>query len=164
MLDLLSTLALIAMSGARVKARDVKRIADFRQIETAMNVFFGKYSLFPCGKGGGFGSNAFDLSGLATFLDGANITTGPSVLCPNAPYTGIKTEGIVTGPIGEMANPTAYVYEVSSNRQTYIIYAVLENNVAAMQNDGGMCTNLYEMGNGKGFMRPDWETLVGVAC
>ena len=63
-----------------------------------------------------------------------------------------------------MANPTAYVYEVSSNRQTYIIYAVLENNVAAMQNDGGMCTNLYEMGNGKGFMRPDWETLVGVAC
>lgn len=44
---LLSTIAMVVYSGAKQKARDAKRIADAKQISTALNLYFDDKELFP---------------------------------------------------------------------------------------------------------------------
>jgi len=50
-IGLLSTLAVVALTSARKKARDSKRVADMKQIQTAMEMVFSdanKYDLVGC--------------------------------------------------------------------------------------------------------------------
>ena len=47
-IGLLSTLAVVALNSAREKARDAKRVADVRQIQTALELFFNTNSGYPC--------------------------------------------------------------------------------------------------------------------
>ncbi len=44
---LLATMAVTALNGARAKARDAKRVAEFNQIEKAMAFYYDKYSSYP---------------------------------------------------------------------------------------------------------------------
>ncbi|MEK7167212.1 MAG: type II secretion system protein [Patescibacteria group bacterium] len=46
-ISLLSTIATVVYSGAKEKARDAKRIADAKQIQTALNIYFNDKELFP---------------------------------------------------------------------------------------------------------------------
>ena len=39
-IGLLSTLAVVALNSARAKARDAKRVADIKQVQTALELFF----------------------------------------------------------------------------------------------------------------------------
>ncbi|PIW79613.1 MAG: pilus assembly protein, partial [Parcubacteria group bacterium CG_4_8_14_3_um_filter_48_16] len=39
-IGLLSTLAVVALNNARLKARDAKRIADIKQIQTALELYY----------------------------------------------------------------------------------------------------------------------------
>ena len=58
-IGLLSTLAVVALNSARQKARDAKRVADVKQIQTALELYFNSSSGYPggdhltLGEGGG---------------------------------------------------------------------------------------------------------------
>jgi general secretion pathway protein G len=52
-IGLLSTVATVSLSSSRAKARDAKRIADFRQITTAINLYYEDHGYYPqCAAGG----------------------------------------------------------------------------------------------------------------
>lgn len=44
---LLSTLGVVALSSARIKARDAKRVSDIKQIQTALELYFTDKSNYP---------------------------------------------------------------------------------------------------------------------
>ncbi len=46
-IGLLASVVLLALGSARTKARDAKRLADVRQIGSAMELFFNDYSAYP---------------------------------------------------------------------------------------------------------------------
>lgn len=46
-IGLLSTLAVVALSSARTKARDSKRVADMKQVQTAMELYYNTNSAYP---------------------------------------------------------------------------------------------------------------------
>lgn len=46
-IGILSTLAVVALNNARQKARDAKRVADVKQIQTALELYFGDKQGYP---------------------------------------------------------------------------------------------------------------------
>lgn len=48
-IGLLSTLAVVALGNARVKARDAKRLSDLKQIQTALELYYTDNSSYPSG-------------------------------------------------------------------------------------------------------------------
>ena len=46
-IGLLSTLAVVALNSARSKARDAKRIADIKQVQTALELYFNDQNSYP---------------------------------------------------------------------------------------------------------------------
>ena len=46
-IGLLATLAVVALNNARKKARDARRLADMRQIQTALNLYYDEYNTWP---------------------------------------------------------------------------------------------------------------------
>ncbi len=53
-IGLLSTLAVVALNSARAKARDAKRVADIKQIQTALELFFNDEDSYPVDDGDGY--------------------------------------------------------------------------------------------------------------
>jgi len=46
-IGLLASIVLISLNSARAKARDAKRIADLRQIQTALAMYYDNYNVYP---------------------------------------------------------------------------------------------------------------------
>ena len=46
-IGMLSSIVLASLNSARMKARDAKRIADFRQIQTALELFYDQAGRYP---------------------------------------------------------------------------------------------------------------------
>lgn len=46
-IGLLSTLAVVALQGARVKSRDAKRVADIKQVQTALELYASEKGVYP---------------------------------------------------------------------------------------------------------------------
>jgi prepilin-type N-terminal cleavage/methylation domain-containing protein len=46
-IGLLSTLAVVALNSARQKSRDAKRVADIKQIQTALELYFADQNSYP---------------------------------------------------------------------------------------------------------------------
>ena len=46
-IGLLSTLAVVALNNARQKSRDAKRVADVKQIQTALELFYNDCGGYP---------------------------------------------------------------------------------------------------------------------
>ena len=46
-IGILATISVIALSNARAKARDAKRIADTKQVSTALEMFFNDNNRYP---------------------------------------------------------------------------------------------------------------------
>jgi prepilin-type N-terminal cleavage/methylation domain-containing protein len=46
-IGLLSTLSVIALGNARQKARDAKRVADMKQVQTALELYFSDNNTYP---------------------------------------------------------------------------------------------------------------------
>lgn len=46
-IGLLSTLAVVALGSARAKGRDARRIADVKQYQTALELFYADYGYYP---------------------------------------------------------------------------------------------------------------------
>src|SRR4030042_5957827 len=70
----LSTRAVVALNNARQKSRDAKRVADVKQMQTALELYFNDCSSSPAGAG------AAVLSADSYAAQGACISTGASPL------------------------------------------------------------------------------------
>jgi prepilin-type N-terminal cleavage/methylation domain-containing protein len=46
-IGLLSTLAVVALNNARLKARDAKRVSDIKQIQTALELYYNDATVYP---------------------------------------------------------------------------------------------------------------------
>ena len=62
-IGILSTLAVIALGNARIKSRDAKRVADMRQIMSALELYYNDAGLYPTnvtpGQALSFGSTTY---------------------------------------------------------------------------------------------------------
>lgn len=50
-IGLLSTLAVVALNNARLKARDARRVADVKQMQTALELYFNDQGHYPVSAG-----------------------------------------------------------------------------------------------------------------
>lgn len=114
-IGLLSTLAVVALNSARQKARDAKRVADVKQIQTALELYFNDQQNYPGGTGT-LGSTNFACLGTAGFG-----TSG----CAGA-YMGL----VPTGPTPP--TPNDYVYTSDGTAGTYSISFFLEGQTGGL--------------------------------
>lgn len=107
-IGILASMVLVALSGARAKARDATRKSDLRQIKTALEVYYSDQN-----------PNTYHVSTTAATVSADSLFGGTS----STPY--MKT--IPSDPTGTHA----YQYQTDATGQNYMISADLEND-----NDG----------------------------
>jgi prepilin-type N-terminal cleavage/methylation domain-containing protein len=96
-IGILSTLAVIALSNARVKSRDAKRVADMKQISTALELYYNDNVSYP-----------------------TIITPGNSLVSPdgNITYMGVIPSNPTPRNDGTCGN-SDYLYAISTNNNYY---------------------------------------------
>jgi prepilin-type N-terminal cleavage/methylation domain-containing protein len=100
-IGILATFILASLNEARIKARDVRRVADLRQVALALEMYYDDHS---AGYPGTSGSNLYQ-------------TTLTSEL---------KTNGYISSVPSDPGVNT-YEYWVASDNQGYVLKATLEN-------------------------------------
>ena len=68
-IGILSTLAVVSLGGARAKARDAKRISDIKQVQTALELYYGDKNNYPYSGTGTYTVNLGQGTGLKACLD-----------------------------------------------------------------------------------------------
>jgi len=112
-IGLLSTLAVVALGSARVKARDSKRLADLKQVQTALELYYSENNSYPAGSGINLGDDTnYCLNSEGFKAKGCTNAYMPMV--PTDPNTDVY-----------------YVYTAASS--TYSISASLEGNVNGLE-------------------------------
>lgn len=114
-IGLLSTLAVVALGSARVKARDSKRLADLKQIQTALELYYSENSSYPPGTSASLGTENFTCLNSAGFA-AKGCTDAYMPMVPTDP-----TQGVF------------YTYTAASS--TYTINATLEGVVNDMSGE-----------------------------
>ncbi|MFA6427478.1 MAG: prepilin-type N-terminal cleavage/methylation domain-containing protein [Candidatus Magasanikbacteria bacterium] len=107
-IGLLSTLAVVALSSARKKANDSKRLSDMKQIQTALELYYTDNNLYPVQA---LPANLGQGNYLCLDSDGFDAT------CAIDPYMGL----IPTGP-----GTTEYYIYTSADGSTYTVTSELE--------------------------------------
>jgi prepilin-type N-terminal cleavage/methylation domain-containing protein len=102
-IGLLVTLSLLALSNARMASRDSKRMADIKQLQTALELFYDAQDRYP--------TNAEFQSGSLSYYN-ANVGTTTYISIPTPP-------AIADGSCSDAQN--AYSYNVSADGSTYTI-------------------------------------------
>ena len=93
-IGLLSTLSVLALNGARARARDAKRIADIKQIQTALEMYYNDNNSYP-----------------AAALTQLTTTTPPLMrVIPTAPT---PADGSCTTSTG--SNPYTYTFQAGGS-------------------------------------------------
>ncbi len=113
-IGILSTLAVVALNSARAKARDAKRVADVKQVQTALELYYNDVQDYP-------GTPAVN----------GNLGEGDNkVLC-----TGADAKGFVATATAcdDVDSPTVYMNQVPADPQStatvpeHYIYAYVDN-------------------------------------
>ncbi len=110
-IGLLSTLAVVALGSARVKARDSKRLADLKQVQTALELYYTDKDAYPTAA--------------------AAITLGDAThICLNADagFTSAGCGSAYMGLVPTDPSSNSYSY-ISADGSTYTISATLEDTV-----------------------------------
>jgi type II secretion system protein G len=111
-IGLLATLSVIALSNARAKARDSKRVADIKQIQTALELYFNDAQRYP---------ESVNVNGSIAHWSSSGTTTYMQIV-PSDP-----TPAVSTGVIG--CGGGFYTYSVDGNGSSYTIKYCLESTV-----------------------------------
>jgi general secretion pathway protein G len=119
-IGLLSTLAVVALNSARQKSRDSKRVADIKQIQTALELYFADNNQYPAQ------ASAAELGVAATRT---LCSTGAGAGTFNATCTGTTYMGLVPakpspndGTCAASGNPSnAYMYVSTTPFSSYTI-------------------------------------------
>jgi len=109
-IGLLASIVLVGLSGFRARGRDARRIADIREVQNGLELYYTKNNNYPAISG------ADTWASLKTSLTGAGI-------------------GITTIPNDPLYPVDAYQYGLSGNQQNYVLRAVLEDPTNSSLND-----------------------------
>jgi len=101
-IGLLASIILVGLGGFRSKGRDTRRITDLRSSQTALELYYTKFNEYPV-------ESSWDA--LETELRGAGVGV---INIPRDPLTG-------------RAGLEQYAYDVSSDRQSYVLRSKLED-------------------------------------
>ena len=102
-IGILSTLAIVALGNARTKARDAKRLADIKQISTALELYYADYGIYP-----------------------TIITPGNSLVSPDTTKTYMSSIPNNPTPRNDgTCSTNNYVYSTNSNNSFYSISTCL---------------------------------------
>ena len=117
-IGLLATLAIVGLNSARVKARDVKRKADLRQIRNALEMYAQENGIYPPAGACAYGTNCYVYS-----------TAGNSWIPALVPYLPKQP----VDPVNNLGGPWtdghySYSYgNVTANGQGFDLDGQLEN-------------------------------------
>lgn len=163
-IGMLIAIILVSLNSAQAKAHDARRLSDFKNVHTGLEVFYDKYGKYPCGEAK-TSLISYSDSRSDHFIDGCSGSG-----CPCGPQ-GLINSGILSKPVTDPSNTDNqyYIYEIDylNGNQKYILYTKLEKNAGLMANDGGRCNNVYEVGSGTDTMIPSADGLKllgGIAC
>jgi len=132
----LSTLAVVALKNSRMKARDARRMAELKQIRTALNLYFDSNP-------SGYPARTRSCSAACTAAD-----LGTALGCSVANWTTLTTDldPYIKLPDDPMnTRPYCYGYD-SEGEDLFGLFANMEANTAAESSDGGSYDGLYEVG------------------
>lgn len=113
-MGLLSTLAVVALGSARLKARDSKRLSDLKQVQTALELYYTD-------------NNAYPTAATAVTLGSTNVA------CLNA--SGFAATGCASPYMGQVPtdpNSTGSYSYISATGATYCVGATLEGAVNSL--------------------------------
>lgn len=110
-IGLLSTLAVVALGSARIKARDAKRLSDLKQVQTALELYYTDKGTYP-------------VAAVAVTLGDANH------ICLNlaSGFTTVSCADAYMGLVPKDPGSNSYAY-TSTDGTTYTIVATLEDTV-----------------------------------
>lgn len=101
-IGLLATLSIVALNTARAKARDARRVADVKQIQTALELYYNDQGNYP-----------------------TNIASLTPTYMGTVPYQPNPSDGPTTQCPAVSNNTTAYTYTMQdSNRSYTLIYCL----------------------------------------
>jgi prepilin-type N-terminal cleavage/methylation domain-containing protein len=121
-IGLLATLAVVALNNARAKSRDAKRLADVRQLQTALELYYSDEDEYPLSSASGYtlgGASAEILSSAGFTATGSEVAPTYMGSVPQAP----------TPPSGDVYLYEAWIDIVGGNDctaaiQNCIIYSI----------------------------------------
>ena len=106
---IIATLAVIALQQARSRARDSKRIADVKQVQTALELFFNEQGRYPT---------------VDEWNSGSLITSTSQILMQDIPVAPYPADGSCD------SNQNNFYYEPSEDYSTYSLSFCLGNDVS----------------------------------
>jgi len=98
-IGMLSSVVLASLNTARGSARDARRLEDLRQLQTAMELYYGDHGMYPC-------ENASACAGQSVNANG-KIGEGSGLDTLLAPYIG----SIPVDPLGPGDSTHYYYYD-----------------------------------------------------
>lgn len=117
-IGLLSTLAVVALGSAREKARDSKRLADLKQVQTALELYYTDNNAYPI-----------------VAAPGADLGAGNFACLNNAGFAAAGCASPYMGQVPVGPSPAEnYVY-TSASGTTYTVDATLEGDVNGLNGD-----------------------------
>ena len=130
-IGILATIAIVALQNARAKARDARRVADVKQMQTAVELYFNDKGHYPT-------TNEFSAGSI--FSTSTQGTTTYMAVIPTPP----------SPPDGLCSSTNAYSYNASPDGNSYTISYCTGGNVNALVpgkhcatpagiSDGGNC-------------------------
>lgn len=135
-IGLLASVVLLALNSARAKSRDAKRVADVRQIQSGLELFFNDCSSYPVeatavvlgGTGGlrlfsGTGTSCGDKSGSSAVNGGIGDTAGGTTYIAQMPSAPAPNDGTCTAT-GAGSNEYRYTGTASTYTLTFCLGAV----------------------------------------
>ena len=118
-IGLLATISVVALNNARAKARDSKRVADIKQVQTALELYFNDMNRYPL-------TSEFTANGL--FSTSTNGTTTYMAQTPTAP----------TPADGTCSNSDNSFYYTSTDGASYTLSFCIGGTTGSLQ--GGLNT------------------------
>jgi len=111
-IGILATLAVIALQQARSRARDSKRVADVKQTQTALELFFNEQGRYPT---------------VEEWNSGTLITSSGEMLMINIPTAPYPADGVCD------PNQNTFYYQVDDDYSTYSISFCLGNDISNLE-------------------------------
>ncbi|OGE79280.1 MAG: hypothetical protein A2751_04795 [Candidatus Doudnabacteria bacterium RIFCSPHIGHO2_01_FULL_46_14] len=137
-IGLLASVILVALNSVRAKARDTKRIADLRQISTALELFYDNYGRYPR-TGGSPSWEGHWLKFKTCLLTGVDCQEwagdGSDISGYQAALSKVPDDPLNPTPDVDDNSTTYKTGWAWCNDQMYILWAQLETNHPALQSD-----------------------------
>ncbi|MBI4709112.1 MAG: prepilin-type N-terminal cleavage/methylation domain-containing protein [Candidatus Portnoybacteria bacterium] len=139
-IGVLSTIIVVSVNSARAKARDAKRITDFKAISTALELFYDQVGQYPISSGGPTWDDHWTyFSNCLKSGTTCGVTMPPGYV---PVMTSVPQDSLDDLATQSDSDPTYYTGWEGRTGQNYILRARLEagNSVLASDADGGWRT------------------------